>query len=845
MATAPNIASPDFESQDMPESKRRQLAPVEGPAPGQADTEDPCNSKLEDTDPEVVAALKSIVSDLARQSIVARRWQIRRVRRAELYWQSLQYLWVNPVDQQLYTPTEARIFDDSASQDQPRYQFVTNIYQAYGLQFIAVVSQDVPDVAFFPEDPNDEEDVTAAKAANDVAELIQRNNDPQKIFIQLGYHAWTGGLLAIYVRYVTDGQKFGWDSLDDLDSVPVNVAPESYLCPNCGKESDTDNITGFCPYCGAPLGEENLKPSEYMDVPQATQTVRVPRGQECISVYGALECNDPIWANEQDEFPYHSLQFEVPRARLRAVYPWAKDKLAVEGNVLADDQYARVSRISVKEALPQPVPTDMLYELITFTRNWLRPYVFELVRDDEVRERLYELFPDGCYVAFAGGAYCESRSESLDDHWVIRHAMPGEGVNRPAIGDTLMEIQDQVNTYRNIAVETYEYGIPPIYADSEVLDFDALQQQTSEPGSTIPARARAGMGLPDGFFQPNPAVVSPQMQAELVQLVGPLSELLTGMYPALAGGDTGENETARGISIQRDQAMGRVGLPWKTFKEAWAKTIELCVKCFRENRADDVTLAQKDPSKKPITIRLADLKGNFKAYAEADSQYPRLKSDIRASVEHLMGMVKDFPALAELFTEPSNMEYIQEIMGLLDMTIPGADSRDKQMREIEELLDSQPIVNPMNPQQMQPSIPVGKYDRHEFELAECVRWFSSEPGMQAQKMTPMGYANVMAHADAHAAAIKAAQQPPQQKPPSESINFADLPPEGQAQMAAQAGIQITPPQINMDDVKDTLLKKMPISEEGPGKESKKDKFPQAGPATAGKKFPAPSGEGAQ
>jgi hypothetical protein len=35
--------------------------------------------------------------------------------------------------------------------------------------------------------------------------------------------------------------------------------------------------------------------------------------------------------------------------------------------------------------------------------------------------------------------------------------------------------------------------------------------------------------------------------------------------------------------------------------------------------------------------------------------------------------------------------------------------------------------------------------------------------------------------------------PPQQKP-SESISFKDLPPEGQVQMAAQAGIQIAPPQ---------------------------------------------------
>jgi len=113
--------------------------------------------------------------------------------------------------------------------------------------------------------------------------------------------------------------------------------------------------------------------------------------------------------------------------------------------------------------------------------------------------------------------------------------------------------------------------------------------------------------------------------------------------------------------------------------------------------------------------------------------------------------------------------------------------------------------------------------------------------MQAQKLTPLGYMNVMAHADAHAAAIKAAQQPQQEKP-NESISLKDLPPAGQVQMAAQAGIQISPQDVQAEDVKQTLLKKMPVSEKGPGQESDKGKFPKEEPGAAMK---APSGEGAK
>lgn len=45
------------------------------------------------------------------------------------------------------------------------------------------------------------------------------------------------------------------------------------------------------------------------------------------------------------------------------------------------------------------------------------------------------------------------------------------------------------------------------------------------------------------------------------------------------------------------------------------------------------------------------------------------------------------------------------------------------------------------------------------------------------------------------------------KPPSESINFKDLPPEGKAQMAKQAGIDITPDSALRHDVSTTVMKK--------------------------------------
>ena len=58
----------------------------------------------------------------------------------------------------------------------PRYQFVTNLYQAFGLSFVSVISQDVPATRFYPQSTLSEADITTAKAASEVAELIEQNN---------------------------------------------------------------------------------------------------------------------------------------------------------------------------------------------------------------------------------------------------------------------------------------------------------------------------------------------------------------------------------------------------------------------------------------------------------------------------------------------------------------------------------------------------------------------------------------------------------------------------------------------------------------------------------------------
>jgi len=682
----------------------------------------PNNERLEELAPRIVNALRGLVIQYRKEGLTARRYEIRRIRQARLFWQGMQYAWWNPGDQQWHLPTEVGARGGQSEEDMPRYQFVTNLYQAFGLSFISVLSQDVPTTRFYPQSAQSLLDLSAARVASEVADLVERNNHVERLLTALAFFLWTDGKVGGYVRYVADAQRFGWHDEPNIEPIEIALGPDYYVCPQCGAETpaageiteapaagkkpEKDNAEAqstqsraetepVCSVCGAALTADDLRPAEKVCVPRVTGSRRVPNGQEVISIVGGLELNTPVWANEMHEFPYLQWQMEVHRAKLKAAYPHAADKIEIGGPAEADDVYARASRVSIAQGMPTTLPGDALVNLVTFSRTWIRPWAFHAIEDAAVREALLQLFPDGCYAGFAGDTYCESRSETMDDRWRVLHAMPGDGQNRPAVGSSLIEIQERYNTLSNIQAETYEYGIPPIYADPQVIDFDALQQQTAEPAAHYPARARPGQPLSASFFQPAPAQVPPDMLRHQEELMGPIPQFLSGLFPAVFGGEMESQKTATGYAMARDQALGRLGLVWRRLKQFYSDVMLLGVDCFRKNRPDDVEipLLGEDGIFRSRWIRLADLKGNIFAHPESDEAFPRQKSQQRAVIQQLMS-VND-PMVQRALTDPANIGYIKNCLGLAELVVPGEDARVKQMREIQQLLSSAPLVIPV------------------------------------------------------------------------------------------------------------------------------------------------------
>ena len=762
----------------------------------------PNNEQLPD---RLQEALRRIVFQFSIESESTRRQEIRRIKQAHQFWRGLQYLWWNERDQNWHLPFEQKLLNSSSVEDMPRYEFVTNIYQAFGLSIVAVLSQDVPRVRFFPASAQAEEDVAAAKAATEVAALVERNNRIGNLIVDEAFNLWTDGKVGAYVRFVVDGQRFGFHPETEIAAREVKLGDDVYFCPECGAENATaagsrDKSVGEgapgagnisvnrsasqqsaisesnlrnppahtshapspgappptpCSGCGALLTEEDFVAAETITVPAAQTRLRVPNGQEVITIVGGLELKTPPWANEMHEYPYVQWNMEVHQARLRAAYPHAADKIGapVAG---AMQEYERLARLAQSQGGPLTEGGDFNINLITFQRTWLRPWAFFSLDDKSLRDELLQLFPDGAYVAFAGDVYCESRNENMDDHWRVLHALPGDGSSgRPALGDALISVQERFNTLSNLQIETYEFGIPPIYADSEVLDFNSLQNQTAEPGAHYPARAKPGQSLAAGFFQPEPAQVPPDLAEHAANLMGPVAQFLTGAFPALFGGAMANTDTAAGYAMARDQAMGRIGLVWRRMKFFHADVMLLAVDCFRRNRPNDVevTLLGAGAAFESKWIRLADLKGNLFSYPETDEQYPTLWSQQRAVLLQLLA--NPDPQIQSVLAHPENMALMKRMIGLEEFVIPDEESRTKQYREIAQLVAEAPVVKTdpaTGAETVLPSIVPDEFaDNHTVELEICKRWFAADAGQVAKIESPTGYANVRAHAMLHQA----------------------------------------------------------------------------------------------
>jgi hypothetical protein len=707
------------------------------------------------------ALISIIVDEYERESYPTWRFQNRDVMQAEAFWKDLQY---NFYDWETDTYRIPSLKDVThGADDGEKTKYVTNLYRALGWTVISILGQRVPSTIFLPVDYTKSVDVLAAAAASDVAPIIERNNRVSLQHIKACYYLFTGGLFGGYVRWVADPEKFGYEANDE-------VGLASFVrCPNCGEMTPLEKAqqAQMCDSCGQPLPPDAQ--TQTIQVPRITGARKTAKGQETITLHGQLELRLPPWVQETGDCPYIGLVNEVHVSKLRQLYGKRAEKVqggyGTSGAYDIDDRFYRLSLLEPSIIYNSFANTN----LVTFKRYWIEPSSFYLLPDDDKngatdengepvrskRQRLLDLFPDGAYVAFVGGQniILDLKNESKREHWDICRGMEGHGMFTPALGRSAVSIQKRLNELMNFVMEWIEYSAAGAgtFVNVGLMNVNALTKQRKAPGRIYPIRLPGGQSLANAVYESKP----PSMAGEVFKHIDDLTSFgqqVTGAVPTVSGG-TDMSLKPTTYLADREQALGKLFVPWQHLREFWARMQYLAVKCFADNRTDDekYSLPSADGGQIQGVVRLSDLSGEFTAYPEVNDTFPRLWHDQQAQFKELMN--SQDPVVQAWLGDAANTGYIKSMLGSPQIFIPGADDVKKQKLETSQMLMGQPAMSTdpaTGQQQVIPSVIPDEYeDSHQEHEQEVKRWAVSNEGTRAKREQPMGYMNVIAHGKMH------------------------------------------------------------------------------------------------
>jgi len=700
----------------------------------------------------------------------ARHQQMLKWRKHILYWNSIQYLWESTSAKDWLTVEDLK--DDPQSDIDPSmYAKIVNVYKATGEVYIGALTSSTPSVRFFPKDADDEEDVVSSKAFSRITELIQRHNKAQLLLMKAVFILYNQGLVACYNENKTDS-RFGQIEIPEYtDSLMMD---REHYCPSCGlsqgQESYKPDINAplpstppaqmcQCPNCGYQGQIENE------DTPRMTQeltgTTKRSKNREVLEVYGPLNVKIPMWARDQAACPLLILETEESIFLMREIYPEYANQIQA---IAAPDNWDRSARV------PTNYKGDFPRDLCTVKRCWLRPIAYRYYMEEDDEFVALSKYPDGLYaVIINDDLLCEIVGDKLDDHWTLTEHPLAENLHAEPIGTPMVPLQDITNELANLTLETIEFGIGEVFADTRVLDFDAYQQQEARPGQISPATAPSGMNLAAGFYEMKPATLSREVEL-FADRMTTTTQYVMGTYPSVYGGTLAEgSNTAREYEMSKSSALQRLSTVWLILQYWWADVMGKATRSFARNMISDESFVKAQGSNfLNVWIRKVELSGDVgDVLPEISEALPVSWTQKRDVLMNLMQM-KD-PAIAAVLSHPENASMVAALIGLPDLYIPGDDDRNKQLMEIALLITSEPSMGPMGPISSVPITP--ELDNNAVEAEVCRAWLKSEVGQDAKNNNPAGYANVLAHLKEHLMTM----QPPPMPMPSPGPSSA--PPE--------------------------------------------------------------------
>ncbi len=628
--------------------------------------ESPYGTKNEKLPEQLKKAIESAIRKSQGEENYLRRLEVLHDRRNRFYERGHQHIYQGRDDMFVLAVPGASFMDSDGNQEEWG-DYIDDYPIFHGFVWIiqSVLTQNGPGIAFQPVDPSKSEDTQAAETAEGLRHHFDRVNDTKKILREIVRMFCLSGRTVLWTKTEENAARWGRD-----DS-------------------------------GKPIKNQTAE------------------------VFGCLETKVPIMEREQCTFPYALIYKDLDVRNARQNHPHIAKKIKANEVALDENNYERFARLGVLQGgRSQFQAGEAISHLTTELHAWLRPSCFsddefndpfeeateeDLIQDEDtgemrtptVREMLAKVFADkqggftGIHAVYVGQTYSQAWPESMDDCLEIQQPFAGDGQFGMAVMDPAIVAQDRFNMLMNYIAETFDFGAPSTWVASTKVEYEAILDQKAQPYGyrQLKQLAQGTNAAADNFFREPDPNVPVTLQNTLQFLMGEFLQFVLACPPAMWGESSEDTKTASGLAQSRNQALGRMGILWAPLTKMCARMYYQVALAASNDPDTPEEIIVPVPGGQNSSIRVERLrKGHFMATPDEDSGFPDSTAAKRATLMNVVQLVAEFPPAAQqFFAAPDNWKELLKLFGIQEMVLPEAEARDKQMEEIEELLNGVPI----------------------------------------------------------------------------------------------------------------------------------------------------------
>lgn len=601
-------------------------------------------------------------------------------------------------------------------------------------KYVAVMGQSAPHVKAVADDPTDNDELRSSTEADAVLREAWAKLLVDQLWRVIAFHQYTTGPTFIHTPFVTDRLKYG-----------ETTEPKVELVDD---------------------GSGNQEPQQV-----GVQTY--PNGDVECHVCSVLEVTVPYGAKQLEDCGSLDYEYMESKYKLLAAFPEQLDKYRTTDPPDDDFDAASVEAATARDSVSNPsgVGRPKSSSSWRFRQLFRRPWMFEAITDKDARETLKCQYPDGICLIKVGSLYMTLEARPIDDEWAVCKTGRGEKIiERPICSDGV-PFQRAVNDLGNLALETVLRSIAKTIVDQMLLDRKSIAQNDAVPAEMIFTTMPLGSDISKMIAQIPPARVSDQLKP-LLEWFRAAWQDISGIRPELSGGGV-PTQTYREAKQRKDQALMQLAPQAAEMQYAAARAGENIVRQRARYGSGTIKAKRKTSfGTKMDSVNLAQL-ADTGWHCEADDNFPMTTAD---TFDKLYGLLKEFsPEVAQQLSilDPMNQERLLELLQLPGFESTFEDQKQKTLKDIEQLMQGQPMQDADpdgQPGPPQPSIPIDQYDDHGF-VADFVRkWMVSRDGQDGKQQAPQGFANVDAFQQAH----QQLAQPQQPAPPPvrAGLNFS-------------------------------------------------------------------------